>query len=126
MAEAANSTIVPRRAVLRGLASLPAISSLALVVPDPIYDAIADHKAALAFTDTVHEDEEIDAAATAEATVFERMIAITPTTLPGLFAYIAHLDNACLRKWDDQAIALAFPAVAEACRVLTPKIRNAV
>ena len=94
-----------RRAIVRGAATLPAIAALpvaavANAAPDPIFAAIARHRAAYAAWMAAIEIEVGTEVATssafeaefeAEQKASKDLVGTPPTTLPGLLALLRHI-----------------------------------
>jgi hypothetical protein len=85
-----------RRALIAGLAVLPAFATAAASV-DPIFAAIERHRAAMRALEDIDELAEPDAYAEAEqeiAAAYDAMLATVPQTIPGGMALLDHMiDN---------------------------------
>ena len=92
-----------RRAIVAGLASLPAIASTSVTAstPDPIFAAIDAHRAAdarrMAFI-ADHTGDLPDSLADAEFDRFAELLATTPTTPAGCAAMLRYFGEVVIRE----------------------------
>jgi hypothetical protein len=83
-----------RRALIAGLAVLPAFATTTVASVDPIFAAIERHRAAMRALEDIDKLAEPDAYAEAEqeiAAAYDAMLATVPQTVPGCMALLDHM-----------------------------------
>lgn len=134
MPQAAKTTTTSRRKFLAVAAGAALSTSVVAAAPDPVFGALAKHRAALINltnlvlpgSDLVHVPDHIDAAcreaANAECEAVEELIATVPTTKAGVLAVLTFLRD----NLDDEYQALEPAHLITVCKSLETALQRIV